>query len=286
MSGLVKKLIISVAGLMISQLIFYPAFIFADDTGKDVYTLERSVKEAIEKNWGVKTKEQKTEEALYAKKKARADLLPQLSTSYNYTRLGQVYSIPGTSVEIQPRNNYQWQGTITQPLFTGFALSSGYELAKLGVDLSNMDLELEKLDIALKAKQAYFNVLKADKAVEVARSAVESLQSHLKVAQNFYDVGMIPINDLLKAEVELANAGQDLIKAKNGAQLARASFNVVLSKPIDAPVNLKDIQEFAPEPVDFDRFYKEALLKRPEIRSVEINDRQIDQQIRIAKSKY
>ena len=286
MSGLVKKLIISVTGLMISQLFFYPAAIFADDSSKDVYTLERSVKEAIEKNWGVKTKEQKTEEALYAKKKARADLLPQLSTSYNYTRLGQVYSIPGTSVEIQPRNNYQWQGTITQPLFTGFALSSAYELAKLGVDLSDMDLELEKLDIALKAKEAYFNVLKADKAVEVARSAVEALQSHLKVAQNFYDVGMIPVNDLLKAEVELANAGQNLIKAQNGAQLARASFNIVLSKPIGSSVNLQDIQEFAPEPVDFDRFYKEALLKRPEIRTVEINDKQIDQQIRLAKSKY
>ncbi len=286
MSGLLKKLIISITGLMVSQLFFYPAFIFADDTGKDVYTLERSVKEAIEMNWGIKTKEQKTEEAVYAKKKARADLLPQFSTSYSYTRLGQVYSIPGTSTPIQPQNNYQWQGTITQPVFTGFALSSAYELAKLGIDLSDMDLELEKLDIALKAKQAYFNVLKADKAVEVARSAVESLQSHLNVAQNFYDVGMIPINDLLKAEVELANAGQDLIKARNGAQFARASFNVVLSKPIDAPVNLKDIQEFTPEPVDFDRFYKEALLKRPEIRSVDINDRQIDQQIRLAKSKY
>ena len=168
-------------------------------------------------------------------------MLPRFSTSYSYTHLGQVNNVPGTSIEIQPQDNYQWQGTITQPLFTGFALSSAYELAKLGIDLSEMELELEKLDIALKAKEAYFNILKADKAVEVAQSAVEALQSHHKVAKNFYDVGMIPINDLLKAEVELANSEQNLIKAENAAKLSRASFNIVLSKPIDSPVDVQDI---------------------------------------------
>jgi outer membrane protein TolC len=115
---------------------------------------------------------------------------------------------------------------------------------------------------------------------------VESLQEHLKVAQNFYDVGMIPVNDLLKAEVELANSEQNLIKAQNGAKLARASFNIVLSRPINAPVEVQDIQDYTVEPIDFDRFYDQALQKRPEIKSVDINDQQIDQQIRLARSKY
>ena len=285
MSGQVKKLLF-ITGLVISHLIFYPAPNFADDTNIEVYTLEKSVNEAIVNNWGVKTKEQKIDEAVYGKKKARSDLLPRFSTTYTYRREGEVLGIPDTDFVFGSKDNYQWQGTITQPLFTGFALTSAYELAKLGIDLSNMELELEKLDIALKAKEAYFNILKADKAVEVAQSAVESLQSHLKVAQNFYDVGMIPVNDLLKAEVELANADQNLIKARNGARLSRASFNIVLSKPIDSPVNVEDIQDYTIEPVDFVKFYDQALLKRPEIRSIDINDLQIDQQIKLAKSKY
>ncbi len=297
MSGPARKLRFFL-GLILSFCIFYPAMGFADDTDPEVYTLEKSVEEAIEKNWGIKTKEQKIEEARYAKKKAKADLLPRFSTSYTYRREGEVTewelpeeiaSLPGfsdMSLSFNSQNNYQWQGTITQPLFTGFALSSAYELAKLGIDLSEMELELEKLDIALKAKEAYFNILKTDKAVVVARSAVEALQSHLKVAKNFYDVGMIPVNDLLKAEVELANAEQNLIKAQNSAQLSRASFNIVLSKPINSTVNVQDIQEYTPEIVDFERFYEQALMKRPEIKAVEINDKQIDQQIKIAKSKY
>lgn len=298
MSGLVKKLIFFL-GPVFSLCIFYPVMGFAGDTDTEVYTLDKSVKEAIDKNWGIKTKEQQIEEAHYGKKKARADMLPRFSTSYTYRRDGEVNQMempeeflsalglpPDFSFPVTSKNNYQWQGTVTQPLFTGFALSSAYELAKLGIDLSEMELELEKLDIALKAKEAYFNILKADKAVEVARSAVEALQSHHKVAKNFYDVGMIPVNDLLKAEVELANSEQNLIKAQNGAKLSRASFNIVLSKPINTPVNVQDIQNYAPESIDFERLYKQALMKRPEIKSIEINDLQIDQQIRLAKSKY
>ncbi|MBN1906895.1 MAG: TolC family protein [Deltaproteobacteria bacterium] len=288
MSGNIKKLLLIPIFIAFTYG-FTAAAVYAEDADTELFTLEKSVKQAIEKNWGVKTKEQAIEEAQYGKKKARADLLPRFSTTYSYRREGEVNEFevgPGVTVPIGTENNYQWQGTITQPLFTGFALTSAYELAKLGIDLSNMELDIEKLDIALKAKDAYFNILKADKAVLVAQSAVESLQEHLNVAQNFYKVGMIPVNDLLKAEVELANSEQNLIKAQNGAKLARASFNIVLSRPINAPVEVVDKQDYAVEPIDFDRFYDQAIKKRPEISAVDINDQQVDQQIRIAKSKY
>lgn len=282
------KILIIFLGFVLSPCFYSSAISFADDNNTELYTLDKSVKEALDKNWGVKAKKQKVEEAGYAKKKARADLLPRFSTSYTYRREGEIGEIATEefTFPMGTKDNFQWQGTITQPLFTGFALSSTYELAKLGIDLSKMELKLEKLDIALKAKEAYFNILKADKAVVVTQSAVESLKSHLEVAKNFYEVGMIPVNDLLKAEVELANAEQNLFKVQNSAKLTRASFNIVLSKPINTPVNVEDILEYNIEPVDFDKFYNQALMKRPEIKALEINDSQIDQQIKLAKSKY
>ena len=272
--------------LLFTTCMYSPAVSIAGEEKTGIYTLESSIDEAMDNNWGIKTKEQQIEEADYAKKKARSDLLPRFSTSYNYRREGEINTIPGTSFAFGSKDNYQWQGTITQPLFTGFALISAYELAKLGLDLSEMEMALEKLDLALKVKEAYFNILKADKTVMVAQTAVESLKEHLNVAKNFYEEGMIPVNDLLKAEVELANAEQSLIMAQNGAQLSRALFNTVLSKPINTPVNVKDILEYTAEPVDFDRLYTEALSKRPEIKTIEINDLQMDQQIKLAKSKY
>ena len=266
----------------------------AEQGENKVYTLDESIKEALSNNWSIKAKKEKIEESIYGKKKARADFFPKFSTTYGYTRLDNVersaptsfggFTIPGR--ELNTQDNYQWKGTITQPLFTGFALKSAYDLAKLGIDLSEMELELEKLDLALRVKDAYFNILKADRAVQVAERAVEALASHVKVARSFYKVGMIPINDLLKAEVELANSQYDLVRAQNASKLARAAFNTTLSKSVNEPVEVEDIISYTPEEGDFEAYLERALQKRPEIKVIDINMLQTDQQVRLAKSKY
>lgn len=287
MSKAVKNILLF-TWILLSLSLYYPSPDLAGETDDGIYTLEKCVRYAIENNLQIKIKEQQVAEAQYGRKKARADMLPRFSTSYTYRREGEVSEIktPAFSFTMGTKDNYQWQAAVTQPVFTGFALSSANELARLGIDLSEVELKLEKLDIALQAKQAYFSILKADKAVLVAQAAVESLKEHLKAAKNFYDAGMTPVNDLLKAEVELANSEQNLIKARNSAMLARASFNTVLSNPVNSPVTVEDIEDFSPEQTDFEKICRQALIKRPEIKSIEINDLQVDQQIRLAKSKY
>ncbi len=289
--------IIILLSLIIISVISVQA-VNADDGEGKVYTLDESIREAFEKNWAIKEKEEKIEENGFVEKQAKAGFLPTFSTSYSYTRLGEKMTIKspaftafaggagGSEIEIGSQNNYQWRGSITQPLFTGFALTSSLELAKLGIDQSKMDLEIEKLDLALGVKEAYFNILRADKGIDVAEKAVESLKSHLEVATNFYEVGMIPINDLLKAEVELANAQHDLIKAQNASQFARASFNNLLARPINSEVEIEDILIYQPENPDFEDYLNMALKNRPEIKTLEIGSMQIDQQIKLAKSEY
>jgi outer membrane protein len=265
-----------------------------DQQGSEVYTLAQSIAEALENNWSLKAQALRIDQAMNVKKKARAEFLPKLSTSYGYTRLSEVYksdpvslgpglAIPG--LDQNTRDNYQWKGTVTQPLFTGFALISNYELAKLGIDQSELELELAKLDLILKVKEAYFGILQADKALEVARKAVESLESHVRVSKSFYEVGMIPINDLLKVEVELKNAEQDLVAARRASRLARALFNTVLARPITSPVGVQDLLTYVPERGEFSFFLESALKTRPEIKVLDINILQTDQRIRATKSK-
>jgi outer membrane protein len=147
-------------------------------------------------------------------------------------------------------------------------------------------MDLEKLDLVLRVKEVYFNILGADKAVEVAQTTVESLTQTVKVARSFFEVGMIPVNDVLRAEVELANAEQSLVRAKNLAQTTRSTFNTVLVRPVNSPVEVEDILVFKPEVGEFDAYVKTALENRPEIKLLDVSLLQADQQIRLAKSKY
>ncbi|MFZ7110151.1 MAG: TolC family protein [Desulfatiglandales bacterium] len=262
---------------------------------QDVYTLKQGIEEALEKNLFLKAVREKTEEARHVESQARADFLPKLGTSYGYTRLSEVSRsravLMGGGLEIpaydmNTQDNYQWKATLTQPLFTGFALTSVHELAKLGVDLSEADHQLARLDLILAVKEAYFNILKAEKREDVADKAVEFLQSNAGVAQSFYREGMIPINDLLKAEVELANALQELVKAQNGVALAGAAFNTLLVRPVNEPVEVEDILTYRPERAVYEEYLQKALERRPEILAVDINLLQADQQIRLARSAF
>ncbi len=253
------------------------------------YGLEKSIAEALDSNWSLKAKELQVDQATYIKNQARSEFLPKLSTSYGYTRQSEQSvmrpAIPGFgNIALSSQDNYQWKGTVSQPLFTGFSLISSYDLAKLGIDQSKMEYELERLNLALKVKESYFNILIADKSVEVAEKDVESRGSNVSVARSFHKVGMIPVNDLLKAEVELANSKQNLINARNASRLTRAAFNIVLSKPVNAPVEVEDILIYKPEHGNFQAYVETAFLTRPEIKIIEINILQTDQQIRLARS--
>jgi outer membrane protein len=293
---LTKKPFLTLVHGISLMMVFLAASAIAEE--QKVYTLESSIAEAFAKNWRFKAKKERVVQATHAKKQARAEFFPKLSASYGYTRLDDVETTPPTVIampglgtltlpgqELNAKNNYRLSLSVTQPVFTGFALISSYELAKLGIDQSAMEVELEKLDLALKVKEAYFNILIADKGVEVARKEVESLESNVKVASNFYKVGMIPINDLLKAEVELANARQNLVRTINAAKLARAGFNTVLSRPVNAGAEVKDVLYYKPEKLDLEKYLEDARKGRPEIKLLDIAIRQADQQIRLARSK-
>jgi outer membrane protein len=271
-------------------LVAWPGLARAQESQK-VYTLQGSIAEAIKNSYKLKAKQEKVDQAYSFRNQARADFFPKLGMDYSYTRLSLPQSvIPRTLtsfyVPFQSQENYQWTGTIRQPIFTGFALTSSFRLAELGIDRSELEYQLETLDLALNVKQAYFNILGADKVVSVAEKDVETRTWTVKVARSFFDVGMIPINDVLKAEVELANAEQNLVKARNGAAVARASFNIVLARPVNEPVEVEDILTYRPVKGEYEEYVEKALAIRPEIKILDVGILQADQQIRLAKSKY
>jgi outer membrane protein len=252
-----------------------------------VYTVKECVRQALANNRIIEVRKEKINESLYLKRQVKADFLPTFTTDYRHTRLNDVKkSTTVPSTDLNSVKNYEWMLTIKQPIFTGWALTSARELADLGIDLSLIELELEKLALVLKVKEAYFNILKAGKNVEVAEEEVASLEGHVKVAQNYWDSGLIPINDLLKSEVELSNAQHSLVKTRNVSQLTYATLNVLLSRPIDESFKVEDSLDYKPERFDLNAYITKALENRPEIKALKINIAQADQQIRLAKSKY
>jgi outer membrane protein TolC len=176
--------------------------------------------------------------------------------------------------------------TLQQPIFTGGLNLANYRFAKLGVDLSKASVETTKRDVVLQVRVGYFNIIRAEKFVDVAKQAVKQFEAQLEVTKAFFDVGIVPKNDVLQAEVRLANAVQALISAENALATAKASFNTLLLREINTPFEVVDILAYKPFPLGFEAALEEALRQRPEIKAAQVNIDQAKENVKIAKSGF
>ncbi|NLN60279.1 MAG: TolC family protein [Deltaproteobacteria bacterium] len=257
-------------------------------------TLRESIDTAIKNSVLLHGAKEGVKGAEALKNEAVTAFLPRFSTSYSYTRLHEQPSMtipaippnPAITVPAGTRNNYNWAVEAVQPVFAGGAIWNNYLLNKQGLALSRKEEERTIQDTVQEVKVTYFNVLRAEKLLEAAKQAVELLKSHRNTAQQFFDVGLIPKNDLLYAEVELANSEHDLVRAENSLELAKASFNTALRRGISTPVQLEDILTETPFDLSFDECLKTALENRPELKAYQLKVDQAQSLLKIARSGY
>jgi outer membrane protein TolC len=135
-------------------------------------------------------------------------------------------------------------------------------------------------------KITYFDILRAQRILTAASQSVEMLSAHRDVAENYFKVGMIPKNDLLHAEVELANGKQILVKAQNAVDLTKARFNTVLKRKIFAPVEIVDILNYQPLKQSFEECLNIAQESRLELKISSLKAAQAGKFVRVAQSDY
>jgi len=258
-------------------------------------SLEESVRLALKNSLVLNAVQESTKEAEARKKEAFSAFLPQFSTNYSYTRLNEPpsFNFPGLPPLIPPstmitgtKDNYNWALELKQPLFAGGAIKTGYEIGLIGEEIARSNVQTVQADVIREVKTAYFRVLKAERILDVAKQSVEGLQAHRDQAQSFFDHGLIPRNDLLAAEVELANGHQFLLRAQNGVGLAKAGMNTILRREIDAPLELDDILEYRPFEQTWDDCLKKALDNRPEIKGCNFQLEKAKKDIKQAQSEF
>lgn len=259
------------------QPILFPVFSKAQEPVEN-FTLKQTIESAVKANLGLKSSKEETAAAMAVKKAKRTQFFPTFSASYGYNRFDA--SIVTSGITAVPKEEYSFVTSFSQPIFAGFSLLRQYDIAKLGLDRAQVREQLKRQDIILDAKNAYFQLLQKQKLHDIAQKTVVQIMAQKEVADNFYQVGMTPLNDLLQAQVELANAKQELIVAKNNLDNAESNFNTLLRRPINTPVVLKDILDYSPFEESLEYCLAEAEKNRFEIKitdmEVEIAQKELD----------
>jgi outer membrane protein len=205
-------------------------------------------------------------------KSARGAFGPSINLNYGYTHYDEPTKIMG--VQTTPQDQWLLNLNIHQPLFVGFSILSNYQKSLLAEDQAKSQLNQAELALILEIQSNFLNLLKARKNVQSAKDSLARLQSHLKVIQAFYDVGLRPKLDVLQAEVDVARAEQNLLAQQNDVDTQEARLNTLLNYPVDANITYVGELEYTPFSAQLDYCLNQAQKFRPDLiiaeQSVEI----------------
>lgn len=210
-------------------------------------------------------------QGLLAAKSAR---YPSLTLESGYTVLDNapaaVFDQPMAAIDRIPTaedKSLSYKTTVTLPIFTGGRISKGIEAARSTLNVAAHEETKTMLDIKLEVAEAYVAVLRAKRFVDVSETTVSSLTAHTRDVSNLYEQGMVTKNDLLAAQVSLADARQQLTKTRNALSVAIAAYNRLLGRPLAQQAEIEDLT-MEPRETTCDDLTSRALEKRPELASL------------------
>lgn len=166
-------------------------------------------------------------------------------------------------------NSHSNSITASLPIFTGGELQGQIGQAKANYRSMLSAEEQAYNEMKETATTGYFNMLNATNMKALRQESVDRLQAHLDNVIAQYNVGIVARADVLRSEVELANAKQDYITASNEYDVAEATLNNIIGTPLGTTLLLKDRLQY--EPYDNDMAYCLAYSEqhRPELKQAE-----------------
>lgn len=237
-------------------------------------SLSDSVALALKNNPSIKMAQSDKDKSQWSVNEAQAGRMPTVS-------LGNSYSLkdhnPAGTDDLSGSLRMNWQ------LYSGGRVEGQIDQAKRGVGVADLGVEKTKQQLKLDTTTAYFTILQTKNLVEVNQQSVSNLQEHLNSVQAKYDVGVVAKSDVLRAEVELANAQQNLIKAQNNYDLAVAGLLNTMTIDPGTELALTDTLSYNKYDKTLDDSLQ-AAQTRPDVAQAEENVKISETAVKMAKS--
>jgi outer membrane protein TolC len=226
---------------------------------QEAMTLQQIVDTAINSNPTVVESQKRWEE-----KQARIPLATALSNP----QFGIMKDdIPKNS--LNPFDGMMTEYSLTQDVMNPDKRKAMGKMAGSDSEMAKANYKDKQMEIYTSAKVAYYDLLYADKSLEIGKESQQLMGQLVQIAQVNYSTGMVSLQDTLRAQTEFSKMTTDLLSMASMEAVAKAKLNTVMGRSSDTPLAVQE--EFsAPEPnFDFDNLQKEAQTGKPAVLSME-----------------
>lgn len=232
--------------------------------------LEETIQRALLTNPSVKIAESQRKEAKADYSAAKSARGISISLNHSTGRGGYADNTRYfTQYDKSIGNSHSNSITASLPIFTGGELQGQIGQAKANYRSMLSAEEQAYNEMKETATTGYFNMLNATNMKALRQESVDRLQAHLDNVIAQYNVGIVARADVLRSEVELANAKQNYITASNEYDVAEATLNNIIGTPLNTTLKLKDSLQYVPYDNDMAYCLAYSEQHRPELKQAE-----------------
>ena len=251
-------------------------------------TLEEGLKIVADTGRDVKIARSDEDVARSSVSLARAPWLPSVDLYGNETWLRyQPEALFGAQAVPLSQDRFLTYGVrATQILYDFGKTSSSIDAATYGLKAREIETVRAKNRSALEFIIAYYDLLEAEKLLQVAGEDVQRYEAHKKDADVRYNAGVVTRNEVLEADVTLADSRQRYLTADNLRSLRASRVNSLLLRPLNEAVQLEEVKKTPSAGITLDQAWAAAETESPEIQIIDAGIRAKEESVKSVQAEY
>lgn len=258
---------------------------------QEVWTLERAIDHALTNSPSARIATHRIRAARAITDQADSALWPRLQFegSYSWTDvpmmafgsiLNQRAFSPNLDFNDVPAvDNLSARGIVSVPLYTGGQVAAGRKAADENLAATQQDSSAVRNQLAFEVARVFHTVFKTRAFIEAGEAAVQSFENNLEIARKRNAAGTLLKAEVLDVEVRLAQAREDLVRARNAKALTERALANLLGLE-QSTLNVADSTPEAVVPAPA------TAAVRPELQALDHREQAAESALRGARGGY
>lgn len=218
------------------------------------------------------------------------DYQPQIFFDLNFSRWDWVMP-----------NKQKYLGNSLYDFYSAFRINQliyDWERNSLQKDYADKSTDLDR-NFGRKLKQAisfsitrnYLELLRVKRTVQIQEEAIAQLREHLKNAEALYSIGKVSNLDVIKAQVQIEVALDELTKSENQLDVQKNNLNTLCGSTLESVFVISDsIDEWwknnSTQDFLFDELKSQLIAQHPDLENIKTQKELRQKEIQIFKDEY
>lgn len=288
----------------------------------EAISIDQAIQIALANNTEIKRSLLSVRDADQQVRTAWSNVLPEITSSANYTRNLEIpvnfipevvfdpQGDPDNLVPVAFGTDNNWQGgfTVSQTLFNGQAFV-GVSTSSLYKTAQSEGMRATAQGIVTRTRMVFYQVLIAKEQVQLQQSRLDRVKENLEDTRKRFEQGLVDEYAVMQLEVQLENIRPELTSAEFSEREAIRNLLDMMGLPVSLSLDVKgNLSSFDISAVSASKIENEALKKidrmtnlslerdtallrkayelRGDIRVLDVQQQLQDKQIQAEKSKY